>query len=260
MIVTLGVLIAAIWMLAIYDTIQDAHEEKYDVSVRPGAVSYGIHSSAMIPMVSAPSHTSAPMISGSAIRSYAHYGHASLPNASSNSGQLHITSSATVHTVGSGGGASGGLSSSPSGDRGASSRGITYGGASVSVPTLALVTPVYSSSAATEGQARYGVGPRRAHPIEDGHNDGEVGYDTEDPTKPWWWNQDEEEWQETPFDGAIKYEGGYMYRYEDGDWVLVGNQSDPSNTPLGDAPWHWMLLLALGYGIAKMRLRKRIHG
>lgn len=253
MIVTLGVLIAAIWMLAIYDTIQDAHEEKYDVRVRPGAVSYGTHSSATVPMVSSPMHsTSAPMISGSAVRSYAHYGHASMPSSAVGSGfKMHATSSATVHTVGSGGGASGG-GSSASGGQGTSSRGITYGGASVSMPSFALVTPVYSSSAATEGQARYGVGPRRAHPIEDGHNDGEVGYDTEDPTKPWWWNQDKEEWQETPFDGAIKYDGGYMYRYEDGGWVLVGNQSDPSNTPLGDAPWHWMLLLTLGYGIAKI--------
>ena len=256
MIVTLGVIIVAIWMLAIYGTIQEEQEIKYDVTVRPGAVSYGTHSSATVPMVSSPMrHAAAPMISGSAVRSYAHYGHAAY-TVHHTPYTVHTTSSATVHTIGSGGGASGG-GSSASGGQGTSSRGITYGGASVSVPTLALVTPVYSS-AATEGQARYGVGPRRAHPIEDGHDDGEVGYDTEDPTKPWWWNQDEEEWQETPFDGAIKYEGGYMYRYEDGDWVLVGNQSDPSNTPLGDAPWHWMLLLALGYAIVRMIRTKHV--
>ncbi len=163
MIVALGVLIAAIWMLAIYDTIQDAHEEKYDVSVRPGAVSYGIHSSATVPMVSSPTrHTAAPMISGSAVRSYAHYGHASMPSSAVGSGfKMHATSSATVHTVGSGNGGGGGTSSSPAGGKGGS-RGIAYGGGSVSMPSLALATTSFASSTAisTAEAARHGAGPR----------------------------------------------------------------------------------------------------
>ena len=252
MIVALGVLIAAIWMLAIYDTIQDAHEEKYDVMVRPGAVSYGTHSSATVPMVSAPTrHTVAPMISGGEIRNYARSGHASLPNASSNSGQLHTTSSATVHTVGSGGGASGGLSSSPSGGRGASSRGIAYGGASVSMPTFALATPAYATTPTNMEEAvQQGAKPRRM-PGSPGTWEGQTSSDSEGL---WVW--DGEGWTLSIPDGTTKVEGGQTYVYHDG-WQLLEDQGDPG-VPLGDAPWHWMLLLALGYGIAKMRLRKHV--
>ena len=257
MIVALGVLIAAIWMLAIYDTIQDAHEEKYDVMVRPGAVSYGTHSSATVPMVSAPTrHTAAPMISGSAVRSYAHYGHAAY-TVHHTPYTVHTTSSATVHTIGSGDGASGGLSSSPSGDRGASSsRGIAYGGASVSMPTFALVTPIYSSSAEAEAPARFGMGPRRAP----GYT-GSVGDKETDGDGEWYWDPDDEEWiQVGPGTGigTLWYDGSDKKRWNGAEWEIVGHVTEP--TPLGDTPWHWMLLLALGYGIAKMRLRKRIHG
>ena len=259
MIVALGVLIATIWMLAIYDTIQDAHEEKYDVRVRPGAVSYGTHSSATVPMASSPTrHTAAPMISGSAVRSYAHYGHAAY-TVRHTPYTVHTTSSATVHTVGLGGGASGG-GSSASGGQGTSSRGITYGGASVSVPTLALVTPVYSSSAATEGQARYGVGPRKVHDVGGGEMEGDYNGEYYDGYNQYW-DAINEEWVDDLFDGALKFEGGNTYVYDHtapGDhWVLQPGSGDPG-VPLGDTPWHWMLLLALGYGIAKMRLRKHV--
>ena len=53
--------------------------------------------------------------------------------------------------------------------------------------------------------------------------------------------------------------GGEIEYWNGSDWVSFEEWSNPG-VPLGDAPWHWMLLLALGYGIAKMRLRKRIHG
>ena len=258
MIVALGVLIAAIWMLAIYDTIQDAHEEKYDVSVRPGAVSYGTHSSATIPMVSAPAHhTSAPMISGSAVRSYAHYGHASIPSSAVGSGfKMHTTSSATVHTVGSGGGASGGLSSSSSGNRGASSRGVAYRGASVSMPTFALVTPMYSSSATMEAPARFGMGPRRAKPTEEG----EEGDAVWDPDEGKWWTWDPNrgdygDWRYVA-DGDTRYNSGEIEYWNGSAWVSFEEWSNPG-VPLGDAPWHWMLLLALGYGIIKV-IRKNM--
>lgn len=258
MIVALCAVLIAIWLTAVYGTYKEAQIEKYDVRVHPGAVSYGTHSSATIPMVSAPGHqTSVPMISGGAIRSYAHYGHAGTANATSGGYQLHTTSSATVHTVGSGGGASG--SSSPSGDRGASSRGITYGGTSVSMPTLALATPSYASKMTTS--TRF-AGPRRAKPSDSGsegdwQNGG--GGDTD-----WWywddWAGDEGDWVAAsvgdlrPAGDGINY-----YQYEGGGkWTLVDNQGNPVNpSPIGDAPWLWTILLAAAYGIVKMIRKKQ---
>lgn len=264
MIVALGVLIAAIWMLAIYDTIQDAHEEKYDVSVRPGAVSYGTHSSATIPMVSSPMHsTSAPMISGSAVRSYAHNGHASMPSSAVGSGfKMHTTSSATVHTVGSGGGASGG-GSSASGGQGTSSRGITYGGASVSMPTLALATPVHAATWTSAEKGSTGGGPRKVMPTSGG-DDGEWRYggNTSDPANDpgdWWYYDDWAGVWIPAADMGICPDGeGNFWKWDGSSWTHVNDQGDPVlPTPLGDAPWHWILLLALAYGIAKMVQRKQ---
>ena len=260
MIVALGALIAAIWMLAIYDTIQDAHEEKYDVSVRPGAVSYGTHSSATIPMVSAPAHhTSAPMISGSAVRSYAHYGHAAY-TVHHTPYTVHTTSSATVHTIGSGGGASGG-GSSASGGRGTSSRGISYGGASVSMPSFALATPAYTSASSMPVSA--GV-PGRRKVIVDG-SDGEPGDRRGDTDGSTWWYWNEEEGWVTESEGiplgTLWNDNGVMKEWTSSGWQPVGGDvQDPTNTPLGDAPWHWMLLLAVGYGTVRIVRRKRIYG
>lgn len=263
MIVALGALIAAIWMLAIYDTVQDAHEEKYDVSVRPGAVSYGTHSSATIPIVSAPAHhTSAPMISGSAVRSYAHYGHAAY-TVHHTPYTVHTTSYATVHTVGSGGGASGGLSSSPSGDRGASSRGITYGGASVSMPTLALATPVHAATWTSAENGSTGGGPRKVMPTSGG-DDGEWRYggNTSNPANDpgdWWYYDDwAGEWISAADMGMCPDGEGNFWKWDGDSWTHVNDQGDPVlPTPLGDAPWHWILLLALTFGIVKMIQRKQ---
>ena len=258
MILALGAIIVAIWMLAIYGTIQEEHEKRYDVTVRPGAVSYGTHSFATMPMVSALTrHTAAPMISGSAVRSYAHYGHASYAHNPSPVTAIHTTSSATIHTIGSGGGNGGGVSSSPSGDRGASSsRGIAYGGGSVSMPSLALATTSFASSSAAEtaGTTRYGMGPRRAP----GHT-GSVGDKETDGDGEWYWDPDDEEWiQVGPGTGigTLWYDGSDKKRWNGTEWEIVGHVTEP--TPLGDAPWHWILLLALGYGIAKMRRRKHV--
>ena len=252
MIVTLGAIIVAIWMLAIYGTIQEEHEKRYDVTVRPGAVSYGTHSFATVPMVSSPTrHTSAPMISGSAVRSYAHYGHASYAHNPSPITAIHTTSSATVHTIGSGG-ASGGLSSSPSGDRGASSsRGISYIGGSVSMPTLALATTSFASSSAAESSRPRAIGPRRAKPTGSGE-DGEWS-DAGAGDGDWYrWDDWAGEWVK-PEEGDTRMEGGVTYEWDGTSWNPIGDQGDPTNPqPLGDAPWHWMLLLALGYGIAKI--------
>lgn len=246
MIVTLGAIIVAIWMLAVYGTIQEEHEIKYDVMVRPGAVSYGTHSSAIVPMVSEPTrHTAAPMISGSAVRSYAHYGHAAY-TVHHTPYTVHTTSSATVHTIGSGNGGGGGIAASSSGRKGGS-RGIAYGGGSVSMPTLALATTSFASSSAAEtaGTTRYGMGPRRM-PGEDDGDEGDWVEDTDG-----WWYKDEDGWRH-PNNGETRYDGtlGYTVTWTESGWVK-SLEHEPG-VPLGDAPWLWMFLLALGYAIVRM--------
>lgn len=261
MIVTLGAIIVAIWMLAIYGTIQEEYEIKYDVTVRPGAVSYGTHSSATMPMVSSPTrHTAAPMISGRAIRSYAHYGHAAY-TVHHTPYTVHTTSSATVHTIGSGNGGGGGTSSSPAGGKGGS-RGIAYGGGSVSMPSLALATTSFASSSAAEtaGNARRGLGPRKARPEGTPDDDDyEAGWSDAGAGDGDWWFADEdlEEWRKPNVgEERIDEDLGYSVTWNGSTWVKT-TEYEPG-VPLGDAPWLWMLLLALGYGIAKMRLRKHV--
>ena len=132
MAVALCVALTALWLVALYGTYEDSHREKYDVRVTPGAVTYGTHSTAIIPTVSVPMrHSSVPMISGGAVRSYAYSGHAATPSATSGSGfKMHTTSSATVHTIGSGGG-SNNQSPITNHQSTSSSRGIRMSGASV---------------------------------------------------------------------------------------------------------------------------------
>ena len=251
MIVTLGVLIAAIWMLAIYDTIQEEHEKRYNVTVRPGAVSYGTHSSATVPMVSAPMrHTAAPMISGSAVRSYAHYGHAAY-TVHHTPYTVHTTSSATVHTIGSGG-ASGGLSSSPSGDRGASSsRGISYSGGgsglSMSMPVLAVNSSMMAAPvAAAESSRPRAIGPRRT-PATPGTEEGEWKQDEYGG----WFIWDEGEWVALQV-GDTRIEGGVTYIWNGSGWDVVKDQTDPNLTaPVGTTPWLLMILLTCVYALGK---------
>ena len=193
-------------------------------------------------MVSAPLRSSVPMVSGGAVRSYAHYGHATMPGATSGAGyRLHTISSASVHSIGGGRSAGGGGSM---GGGSSTSRGVSYGGVSYSMPTLALATPSYASDISESTQLNRAM--RKVKENGDGSYNGEY-YNGQ------WWNEDEEDWFDEPFDGAIKYEDGLMYKYdaETHDWKLVSGQADP--TPLGDTPWHWMLLLALGYYMAKKR-------
>jgi len=141
--------VTALWICAIIALTSESHKETYNVAIRPGAVTYGTHSSATVPLVSAPEHRAVtPLISGNTVRSYAHSGHASAP-AASTSGQIHTTSSASVKSVGSGSGGGGGIGgavAASGGSHSSSSRGIqNAGAASVSMPTLAWVTPAYSS-------------------------------------------------------------------------------------------------------------------
>ena len=236
----------------------------YDVTIKPGNVSYGTHSTAAVPMVSPMrSHgTSAPMVTGGAVRSYAHHGHATMPNTSAYgsavpSGKgLYTTSTATVYSIGSGGGGV----SSPLGDRGASSRGIRYGGGgSVSMPVLALATTSSSASATTlqassmTAPSRQGMGPRRVKPTYDGTRGDQVT-DEDDGTTIWTWDEDLEEWVNTTPIGTTRYdsEKGYMVEWNGTEWVKVSGQADP-DTPIGDTPWLFFLLLAAGYAAVKLR-------
>ena len=102
MMIAIGVLLTALWLVAAYGTYMESQREKYDIHVSPGAVSYGTHSTATVPMVSVSRRQSLPMISGGEVRSYAHQGHASMPSAASSANGLYTTSSATVKNIGSG--------------------------------------------------------------------------------------------------------------------------------------------------------------
>ena len=285
MIIALGALLAALWGVIAFGAYEEAKRDKYEVRVKPGTVTYGTHSTATVPTVTVSTHrSSVPMISGGSVRAYAHYGHASMPKASSSSSyRLHTTSSATVHTIGSGGGGSaggGGVGSS------SSSRGISYSSGSVSMPTLAMATPsrmtsgmsggvtsgiTTSASSLTQGTTTMETSSaaaaparpgniRKAKPSESG-SDGEWQNGGDGPSDWWYYDDWAGDWVAAGVGDLRPAEDGKnYYRYDGGGvWTLVNDQGDPVNpTPLGDAPWHWMLLLALSYGIVQtIKIRKQ---
>lgn len=249
----LCVALTALWLTAVYGTYEESKREKYDVHITPGAVSYGTHSTAIVPFVTTSAHrTSAvPMVSGSTVRNYAHYGHASAPVGTSSGKGLYTTSSASVKHIGSGGGASGGGMMTSTGA--SSSRGISYGSASISMPTLALSSSMWTSSvSAAEASTPRAIGPRRAKPSTPGY-DGQWS-DNEAGDGDWYrWDDWAGDWV-TPENGDTRIEGGVTYQYvgdyPDGAWVPVGDQGDPTNpTPLGATPWLLLMLLACAYAL-----------
>ena len=266
MIVFLGVLLAALWGVITYGVYREAQEEmKYDVPVRPGVVNYGTRSTASVPMVTMnPRRLSAPMVSAGAVRAYAHHGHATMPKASAGTGyRIHTTSSATVHSIGSGGGNGGGISGG--GSSSSSSAGVSYGSVSVAMPVLAMATSVRSSYAAstvsspqetTSGMVasspvasspKFGRGIRKSKPSDPG-NDSEWSDNGAGDGDWWYYDEWAGEWIE-PWEGASRPAGGgNFWKYTDGAWVLVNDQGDPVNPqPLGDMPWIWMILLLTIY-------------
>ena len=254
--------IAAIWFVATIGTYEESKREKYDDRVKPGTVTYGTHSApTVIPLVSVSTRRSAvPMISGSDVRSSAYYGHSSMPSTASGSRyRLYTTSSATATTGGNGGG------SGISGGSASSSRGITYGGMSLAVPMQTLATPTYTSASlpsmaiasnnlVSNTSNRH---IRKAAPVESGTEDGQEGVDTEDPSKKWYWNEEEEEWQETPPVGTVKEEDGYYWEWNGSAWVRKGEIAD-LGTPIGDAPWWLIVLLIAIYGGLKIYRKERV--
>lgn len=258
MILLLGALLIAIGALVTHAEYKEGKAAKFDATNRPAVASANYSNASAPATVSLPSRSvAAPMVSGAATRSYAYSGHATMPTAASGSGfTVRTTSSATLHSYGSGGGGGGGFSG---GGSSSSRGGITYGGGSVSMPALAMATPSRRSrseaglmaemaSSTSDQVAAAGPALRRVLPNGNGEYNGEFNNGQ-------WWNEDEEEWVDKPFEGAVKNEGGIMYRYEGGDWVPIENQADP-NAPVGDVPWIILLMLVAVYAFAKKRTSK----
>lgn len=238
-----------LWTVAVYVTYQDAKMARYNVSIKPGAVNYGTHSTVTMPPVMRTSYRhSTPMISGDVVRAYAHTGHATMPvasNGSSSGFRIHTTSSATVHSIGGGGSTGGGMMSSIGGS---SSRGIRNSGGSVSMPMLAFAASSSTVSSAYPSSGLSTPGMKKVKPNGDGEYNGEY-YNGQ------WWNDDEENWVDEPFVGAIRYNGDVMERYDGSNWVPVNNQGDPG-VPVGATPWILMLLLAGAYALY-VRIKSR---
>ena len=239
-----------LWTVAVYVTYQDAKMARYNVSIKPGAVNYGTHSTVTMPPVMRTSYRhSTPMISGDVVRAYAHTGHATMPvasNGSSSGFRIHTTSSASVHSIGGGGSAGGGGMMSSIG--GSSSRGISYSGGGVSMPMLAFAASSSTVSSAYPSSGLSTPGMKKVKPNGDGEYNGEY-YNGQ------WWNDDEENWVDEPFVGAIRYNGDVMERYDGLNWVPVNNQGDPG-VPVGATPWILMLLLAGAYAL-RLRIKSR---
>ena len=207
-------------------------------------VTYGTQSkaTAMPPMVQSPSlrrtAVAVPMTSGSVPHATP-----STLRSTSSSFTIHTTSSAQVRTIGSGGGSGAGGGIATTNGVGSSRRGMTYSGAAVAMPTLALATP---SMATEPSSVRYTTGPRRAPSYTGDPSDGDYAQDNTDPNK--WWMYDGEDWVEVTIrvvDGEIQAWNGY-------DWVPVTDkdQADPY-VPVGPMPWLFMAVLAAGYMVIK---------
>lgn len=208
-------------------------------------VTYGTQSkaTAMPPMVQSPSlHrtvVAVPMASSSVPHATPYTLH-STPS----SFTIHTTSSAQVRTIGSGGGG-GGIATTNG--VGSSRRGITYGGASVSMPTLALAKP---SMTTDPSSARYTTGPRRIHANGDGSYNGET---KEENGNTYYWDEENEEWvlwvdNTNPPIGTIKTENGLTKEWNGSDWVVIKG-TDP--VPVGPMPWLFMAILSAAYVVVK---------
>lgn len=205
-------------------------------------VTYGTQSkaTAMPPMVQPPSlrrtAVAVPMASGSVPHATPYTLHTS-----PSSFTIHTTSSAQVRTIGSGGGG-GGIATTNG--VGSSRRGITYGGASASMPTLALATPSLAATPSAQGYNSGVNGPMR-----------KPGYDGDDDNPTWvedsdgWWYWDEGEWVAAQ-EGDTKIENGVAYVYQGGKWVKINDQADPY-VPVGPMPWLFMAVLSAAYVVVK---------
>lgn len=258
----LGVSALVLWAIAMYGTYEDKQRGKYEVSIKPGAVVYGTHSTATMPSVAIPMHrASVPMVSSSAIHEYAYYGHASMPTTAPTGRGLYTTSSAKVHTIGSGGGNGGG--GMISGGSSSSSRGVSHSGGSISMPSLpslamntsSLATQTYAAEATTP----HAIGPRKAHQEGGewyGDEDGEYkeGYGI--------WDEEEGTWRDPEDGDSYTDESGNVYEYRgtypSGSWVWISGPGDPG-VPVGATPWLMMLALAAAYTTRRVIKHRKLQ-
>ena len=233
LLVCLLVLLFGLWSMALVVTYQDHQRIKYEESiVHPGAVTYGTHSIALIPMVStSPRRSKIPMISGGSVRAYAHSGHAEMPSTQSSQPVIHTLSSATIKTVGSGAGTAIAAASPVT-----SSRGIRYTNSSVAMPALAWnSTSVIAEQAAASPNTSPRI--RKAKPSVSG-DDG----DWQNGGEGDWWYFDEDHWR-APDLGETRYDEtlGYVVVWNGSAWVKV-TEYDPL-VPVGEVPWLYILFL-----------------
>ncbi len=242
-----------LWAVAVYVTYQDAKMARYNVSIKPGAVNYGTHSTVTMPPVMRTSYRhSTPMISGDAVRAYAHTGHATY-TVHHTPYTIHTTSSATVHSIGGGGSTGGGMMNG-SGSA-SSARGIRYSGGSVSMPLLAMNSSMMTNPVlATEQSMPRAIGPRRAQPKDPGGDDGEWSDDGAGDGQWYRWDDWAGKWV-APELGDTRIEGGVTYKWDGTSWVPVCDQGDPG-VPVGATPWILMLLLAGAYAL-RLRIKSR---
>ena len=202
--------VVALWTCALVEFTQENKRETYVVNIRPGIVNYGTHSSATIPLVSAPQHSSAaPLISGNTVRSYAYSGHASMPS-NVFSGLIRTTSVGRANTSAVAGGAKGGsvssgISSGATPRRASNALGSSYSIGVVSMPMMAMVSRSYATEVSAMGAsstADESLSGKRADPT---------------PGVP-------------------------------GNPGTPGSPEQPA-IPVGNTPWLLMLLFAAGYGI-----------
>ena len=206
-------------------------------------VTYGTQSkaTAMPPMVQSPSlrrtAVAVPMISGSVPHATPYTLHTS-----PSSFTIHTTSSAQVRYIGSGSGSGAGGGIATTNGVGSSRRGITYGGASVSMPSLALATPSITTEPSS---VRYTTGPRRIHANGDGSYNGET---KEENGNTYYWDEENEKWVNNTPIGTTKTENGLTKEWNGSDWVVIKG-TDP--VPVGPMPWLFMAVLAVGYVVVK---------
>lgn len=248
MLIFLGVVLTALWLVAAYGFYKENERAKYDVEISPGTVSYGTHSTALMPTAVSPTKHALPMLSGGAIRSYAHSGHATMPAETASQGQLHTTSSAKVKTIGSGGSNGGAISATATASHRAE-RGINYNSGSTSIPVIAMLSTTPTSMQTTEDR-RFAPGYRKAKPSDS--NPGLPGEwsDNGMGDKDWYkWNGSS--WV-APVYGDLRFDAilGYVVVWDGTAWIKY---VESEFIPVGPMPWLLMLLLAVGYGISKRR-------
>jgi hypothetical protein len=123
---------------------------------------------------------------------------------------------------------------------------MTYSGASVAMPTLALATP---SMAAEPSMAEpRAAGPRRILANGDGTYHGETKKDENGNIL--YWDEDLGWVDKTPI-GTTKTENGQTYEWDGQYWVIVKG-TDPY-VPVGPMPWLFMVVLVAGYIYWKRR-------